>query len=88
MVGVRAGQVVRAAVVAVAGAGMLGGCGGAPGDVVVERSFTDRHGRACTYVLVQDWEYDDEGRAVREVDAENIDCDYPPERPATGGGRP
>ncbi|MEW2353650.1 hypothetical protein [Spirillospora sp. NPDC029432] len=67
---------------ALAAIGLLGGC--ATEEVVVERSFTDKHGRACTYVLVKDWERDERGRTLPELDAENIDCDAPP----AGGGRP
>jgi hypothetical protein len=54
-------------------------CGCGSGDVLVEKSFTDRHGRACTYVLVKEAAEDD-------FDAGNIDCDYPPS--PTGGTRP
>jgi hypothetical protein len=72
---------VAAAVVA--GAGTLAGCGNSDG--VVEKSFTDRSGRVCTYVLVQD--VDDDGGAP-DLDARNIDCDYPPSPSASGGERP
>ncbi|WP_146778937.1 hypothetical protein [Actinomadura craniellae] len=58
---------------------MLSGCGNA-GDGVVERSFTDRYGRACTYLYVQDQD-------SSAIEAENIDCDYPPTPVATGGAR-
>ena len=40
------------------------------GEKVDERSFTDKHGRACTYVVVKEW---DGGK-----DVGNISCEYPP----------
>jgi hypothetical protein len=74
-------------IVPFAGAGLLGGCGAE--DVVLEKSFTDRQGRACTYLLVQDWEQDDNGgRNLHDLDARNIDCDYPPQSAATERDRP
>ncbi|MEW2353651.1 hypothetical protein [Spirillospora sp. NPDC029432] len=36
----------------------------------VEKSFTDKHGRACTYVMV-------EGRNG-DKDVANLSCEYPP----------
>ncbi|MEO5874808.1 MAG: hypothetical protein ABIS86_14210 [Streptosporangiaceae bacterium] len=51
---------------ALAAAGLLlTGCG----EKVEERSFTDRYGRVCTYVLVKEW---DGGK-----DVGNISCEYP-----------
>jgi hypothetical protein len=73
------------AVAVLAGAGTLYGCGLNPTeDVVEERSFTDQHGRACTYVIVQEAE---EGYTILEFDAKNIDCDYPPSSSPAGGPR-
>lgn len=72
-----------AAVVVVTGAGTLCGCG--TEDAVEERSFTDRSGRACTYVLVRDREQEDE---VDDLDARNIDCDHPPSPSVSRGARP
>ncbi|MEO3827966.1 hypothetical protein [Actinomadura sp. B10D3] len=71
------------AAVVVVGAGMLAGCGTSSN--VVEKSFTDRNGRACTYVVVRDVE--DEG-TEDDYDVHNIDCDYPPSPSASAGGPP
>ncbi|WP_433328013.1 hypothetical protein [Spirillospora sp. CA-294931] len=69
----------RFTVAAMAAAMTLSACGS--GGVVVERSFTDRHGRACTYVIVEEPGDDNEGV---DLDAANIDCDPPP----SGAGNP
>jgi hypothetical protein len=53
----------------------LSGCS----EKAVERSFTDKHGRACTYVLVEEWDGD--------KDVGNISCEYPPS-PAPTTPRP
>ncbi|SFP84626.1 MULTISPECIES: hypothetical protein [Actinomadura] len=44
---------------------VLSGCG----EDVRERSFTDTHGRVCTYILVEEWDGD--------KDVGNISCEYP-----------
>ncbi|MCP9951263.1 hypothetical protein [Actinomadura madurae] len=79
----RAHSAAMAAVAVVVGAGVLTGCGG--GSNVVEKSFTDRNGRACTYVVVN--EVEDEGSEY-DYDVHNIDCDYPPSPSASAGGPP
>jgi hypothetical protein len=71
-------------VAVITGAGMLSGCG--VEDVVLERSFTDQHGRACAYVLVNDKAEEDD--TVGDLDAWNIDCDFPPSPQAVGTERP
>ncbi|GAA3240594.1 hypothetical protein [Actinocorallia longicatena] len=45
---------------------LVGGCG----EKAVERSFIDRHGRVCTYVMVEEWDGD--------RDVGNISCEFPP----------
>jgi hypothetical protein len=42
---------------------------GACGESVVERSFTDKHGRVCTYVMVKE--------ANGGKDVQNLSCEYP-----------
>jgi hypothetical protein len=45
----------------------LSGCGG---ETVVEKSFTDKHGRVCTYVMIKE--------KYGNRDVGNISCEYPP----------
>ncbi|GAA3240589.1 hypothetical protein [Actinocorallia longicatena] len=71
------GRFRRSGVVVVAGAVLLCGCA-ANGDEVEERSFTDSYGRACAYVLVKDRDQDDGEDSSVDLDARNVDCDYPP----------
>lgn len=78
-------RMAMTAVTLLAGTGTLYGDGyNTAVDVVVKKSFTDLHGRACTYVLVDEGE---EGTTYREIDVRNIDCDYPPSSSPIGGKR-
>ncbi|WP_119730273.1 hypothetical protein [Thermomonospora amylolytica] len=57
-------------------AGVLtGGCGGTVSES--RRSFVDRHGRICTYVLITESEGDE-----ADWDVSDLECDFPPPTPA------
>ncbi|MFF5258737.1 hypothetical protein ACFY4C_07310 [Actinomadura viridis] len=70
------GPVSRTVVVLGVACLALSGCGG---EKAVEKSFTDKHGRACTYVMV-------EGRNG-DKDVANLSCEYPPS-PSPSGPAP
>ncbi|RAY13052.1 hypothetical protein DPM19_21345 [Actinomadura craniellae] len=74
------GRALRTAFLLAAAGLALSGCG----EKAIERSFTDRHGRVCTYVMVEDWEGD--------KDVGNISCEFPrspaPSPPSTPSPSP
>jgi hypothetical protein len=45
-----------------------------------KRSFTDKHGRACAYILIKE--------ADGDKDVEDIDCDFPPSSVSTPSPSP
>jgi hypothetical protein len=66
-------QALRGAGLAVAALALVG-C--ATNDEIYVSSFTDAHGRACTFVYTAQ-EGEDYGEG-RDVDVSQLDCEYPP----------